>query len=142
MEIRYLKGDINSLSDLKKVFRAMCFELHPDKGGSNEDMQILNAEYLWAVNNFEMYIYDRNKEGKLYSRMQHFFSCKNISIEIIDDCIWVTGKTFEIKEDLKRFGYRYSPENKAWYWSERAFYPNSKIDITNLRKKFSTKKII
>lgn len=31
-------------------------------------------------------------------------------------CIWVSGNTKPIREDLKRLGMRWAPKRQAWYW--------------------------
>ena len=37
--------NINSLADLKKKYRRLAIDNHPDKGGSTETMQRINAEF-------------------------------------------------------------------------------------------------
>ena len=45
----------------------------------------------------------------------------------------LTGKTFEIKEQLKADGYRWNPENKAW---SKSFADNEPEYVKNLAESF------
>ena len=40
----YFKN-INSLAELKKEYRRLALENHPDRGGNNEVMQQINSEF-------------------------------------------------------------------------------------------------
>ena len=42
--MKYLKG-INNLKELKKQYRALAMELHPDRGGDEEQFKALVNEY-------------------------------------------------------------------------------------------------
>ena len=39
-----------------------------------------------------------------------------LSFKTTSLCIWVSGETKPIKEDLKRLGLRWAPKRQAWYW--------------------------
>lgn len=43
--MKYLSENIRTLEELKKAYHRLCLKLHPDVGGSDEEMKILNAEY-------------------------------------------------------------------------------------------------
>ena len=38
------------VSDLKKAYRRKAVETHPDKGGTTEDFQLVNAAYEFLLN--------------------------------------------------------------------------------------------
>lgn len=48
--MKYL-NNVVTLEDLKKAYKAWAVKLHPDNGGSVEDMQTLNNEYDLLLTN-------------------------------------------------------------------------------------------
>ena len=64
--MKYLSESIRTLEELKKAYHQLCLKLHPDVGGSDEEMKILNAEYeqlFERVKNIHV-----NKDGETYER--------------------------------------------------------------------------
>ena len=64
--MKYLNESIRTLEELKKAYHRLCLKLHPDVGGSDEEMKILNAEYetlFERVKNIHV-----NKDGETYER--------------------------------------------------------------------------
>ena len=137
MNIKHLK-ELKSIDDVKSKYRQLSKSFHPDKGGSVAIMQELNSEYQYIINCF--YTYRRDWENELYQLNK--FNCQiapisntiGVKIQIIDDTVWVTGKTFDIKELLKSLGYRFSKINKAWYFSNIKYYPDNYLigDLVNI----------
>ena len=68
---------------------------------------------------------------------------KDCKVELIGNWFWISGKTFNIKEDLKNLGFFYSNNKKAWFYngqsqkSSRGFYK----DLNQLREKFISQKL-
>ena len=137
MNIKHLK-ELKSIDDVKSKYKQLSKSFHPDKGGSVATMQELNSEYQYIINCF--YTYRRNWENELYQLNK--FNCQiapisnaiGVKIQIIDDTVWVTGKTFDIKELLKSLRYRFSKINKAWYFSNIKYYPDNYLigDLVNI----------
>ena len=137
MNIKHLK-ELESIDDVKSKYRQLSKLFHPDKGGSVAIMQELNSEYQYIINCF--YTYRRDWENELYQLNK--FNCQiapisntiGVKIQIIDDTVWVTGKTFDIKELLKSLGYRFSKINKAWYFSNIKYYTDNYLigDLVNI----------
>lgn len=44
MTYRFFKN-VKTIEELKRQYKTLAFEHHPDKGGNVEDMQYINAEY-------------------------------------------------------------------------------------------------
>ncbi|MCP4672467.1 MAG: hypothetical protein GY857_14320 [Desulfobacula sp.] len=47
---------------------------------------------------------------------------QGIKIEIVGSWLWVSGETKAVKEQLKKFGFKFSFNKKAWYYHENATY--------------------
>lgn len=64
--MKYLREDIQTLEELKKEYHRLCLKLHPDVGGSDKEMKLLNAEYetlFERVKNVHV-----NKDGERYEK--------------------------------------------------------------------------
>ena len=63
---KILNDNIRTLEKLKKAYHRLCLKLHPDVGGSAEEVKILKAEYetLFArMKNIHV-----NKDGETYEK--------------------------------------------------------------------------
>jgi hypothetical protein len=118
--------DFSSIDMVKKQYKKLAFKLHPDVGGSTEEMQQLNNEYEAALKQIE---YIDKTTGETKTRSYQFdkeyidlieklikLNMENVDIEICGFFIWLTGNTKEYKDDLKTFGLWYSRDKQAWYY--------------------------
>lgn len=48
--------------------------------------------------------------------LQEKINPEGIHLEICGSWLWLTGKTFPIKDTLKGLGFRYSKNKLSWYW--------------------------
>jgi curved DNA-binding protein CbpA len=125
---KYLINAAN-LDDLKKLYKKMAMKLHPDMGGSTEEMQALNAEYEAR---FEVLKRSQNEQAaadttgrthatteapndfiNIISALLHM---EGLSVELTGRWLWITGRTLEHKEDLKASGCRWCSSKKCWSW--------------------------
>lgn len=117
MIIKYLNDNIRTLEKLKKAYHRLCLKLHPDVGGSAEEVKISKAEYetLFArMKNIHV-----NKDGETYEKetqetsqeiqllIADLLKLDGIEIEIIGCFVWITGDTKLHKEHLKELGFRW-----------------------------------
>lgn len=62
----------------------------------------------------------------------------NIKIEKVGDWLWVSGKTYNIKEKLKEMGFLFSSSKRAWFFNgeqkktRKSFYK----DLEELKNKW------
>ena len=128
--MKYL-NNIKTLEDLKKAYRGWAMKLHPDLGGIDEEMKILNAEYeaLFAqVKDIHV-----NKDGQEYHKEsseapQDFIKIINellmlngIHIEVIGCFLWVSGNTKPHKDTLKRLGLKWHNKKACWFLSPEGY---------------------
>ena len=122
--MKYLT-DIKTLEDLKKAYHAWAVKLHPDLGGSVEEMQELNNEYdslFSRVKNKHT-----NSKGETYEKetneapenfrdiIDELLGMNHVTIEVIGCFVWVSGETRHYKEQLKALGFKWHSKKTCWY---------------------------
>jgi len=131
---KYFK-DCKCIEDVKKMYRKLCKEYHPDLHGAatEEIMKAINAEYEIA---FERYrnvheTADSTADSKqTYTAhtdttetpeefrkiIERLITCEGLEISIVGRWIWAEGNTYPHKEILKELGFKFASKKKAWYW--------------------------
>ena len=139
MNFKYLKN-IKTLEDLKKEYHRFAMILHPDRGGSDDEMKILNAEYTFLFENVKNKHQD--KTGKKYEKetsekpsefkdvIDELLKFDGIFVEVIGCFIWVTGNTKPYKEDLKKLKFRWHKQKKCWYRSPENYRRYGKAEYS------------
>ena len=120
----FFKG-IETLEDLKRQYRTLALQNHPDRGGDVEVMKAINNEYdkLFA----QVKDTHKNKEGETYTKenpetaeefkdiIDKLIKMQGVEIEVIGCFIWLSGNTKEHKEAIKALGFRWHSKKKMWY---------------------------
>lgn len=151
--MRYLNENIKTLEELKKVYHRLCLKLHPDVGGSDEEMKILNEEYeelFERVKNIHV-----NKDGETYERetnetpkefqtlIAKLLKLDGIEIEIIGCFVWIFGNTKPHKEQLKALKFKWHSKKKCWYKSPDNYHRwgGGEYSIDDIRMMYTTIKV-
>lgn len=124
--------DCKSIESVKKTYRRLCKEYHPDlHGGKFEDeMKQINAEYEIAFNCFKNVHETAEDSTKTYTSstdstetaaefmgiINALIHCEGVEIDLVGRWIWLTGNTYQYKDTIKELGFRYASKKKAWYW--------------------------
>jgi hypothetical protein len=120
----------------KSLYKKLCFENHPDKGGNVETMQQINAEWEKLVKEgFEV-------ECELTIKL-NFAIDLNLEVELCGTWIWVGGDTRPAKDKLKEAGFFWAPKKKLWYWREESGkkrWNKSTKSIEEIRDTYGSKK--
>jgi len=119
---------------LKKAYRAACLKHHPDKGGNEEIMKLVNAAYAFLKKCDTWWTGEQARAAKkqtpLTETMQDIIDrlkgLPGIKIEIIGSWLWVSGLTYNHASVLKNCRMRFSGNKKAWYYHEDVYRKRSK----------------
>lgn len=113
----------HSEAEIKTRFRKLCFELHPDKGGSTAAMQELNAQYqarLRGEYRKTMSADDAADRCEMDARaaeiVETLVTLPGLVVELVGCWVWVTGQTFDFRVQLKEHGLKWASKKRAWYW--------------------------
>ena len=142
-----------TLEELKRLYHALAFQHHPDRGGDTAMMQAINAEYdrLFAIVGST----HRNAEGKTYTKataetpedfkdiIEALVRLPGLVIEIIGSFVWVTGNTRQHKDTLKALDFRFNGKKAAWYLAPEGWHRRTRkqFDLDEIREMFGTERI-
>lgn len=116
--------DCKTLDELKAAYRKWTKKLHPDCGGSDEQMKALNAEY----EKFFTILKDRHNAtadeahqttetaAEFIEILEALRNCSGLVIEQCGSWLWISGATYQHRVELKSAGCRWSKNKNAWYW--------------------------
>ena len=139
--------------ELKKMYRKLIFIRHPDSGGNEEAMKKVNAEYTELFENLKNI--HTNAKGERYTKEtdetpEHFINIinelirfENVLIEIIGSSIWVSGETKPYKEELKKLGFKWSPNKSSWFLAPDDYRRRSRKDYSmdDIRGMYGSKEV-
>ena len=110
--------DIADLDDLKKAYRNLCKLHHPDKGGCEETMKAINAEYSYMLKNygFDFKGSSVEIEEQIRDIIEQTETLKGLIVELCGRWVWFTGDTRTHKDKLKSIGCFWASKKLAWYW--------------------------
>lgn len=118
-----------NLPELKKQYKELAKQFHPDMGGSDEAMAQINSEYdrlskilpNISMNGEEYEPKERENARAWRDCIANIIHCEGLEIEICGTWVWVTGSTIIHKETLKANGYKWSAKKVAWYWHDEGY---------------------
>ena len=128
-----------TLEDLKKRYRQLSKDNHPDKGGSTEKMQEINNAYEASWTNWKDSAsssdnsFERSwAEKSTWAGEEDFMAAVNavanlnLDVEVCGIYVWVSGDTRPAKDTLKQAGYRWHSKKIKWYWKPANYYSRSR----------------
>lgn len=141
--MNYFVG-ITDPQELKRRYRELCKQLHPDTGGSTEAMQILNAEYETALKCCKLTPEETEQELLHRDKIETIAHLDGLEIEIIGVWLWVGGNTYKHRETLKQSGFLFAPVKKLWFFRSDEHKTRTRgeaQDINDIRSKYGSQKI-
>lgn len=140
--------NIHSLEELRKEYKRLVKANHPDNGGLDEAIKIINVEYEVT---FKMLEHSDTANSKKYNMAAdeqirdiiNIIINLDINIEICGSWIWVTGNTYTCKDELKKNGFHWAGKKKSWYWHspEEVTRSNGKTTMDDIRTKYGSETV-
>ena len=140
--IRYFQPIPTTCEELKKMYRALAFQHHPDRGGNLEAMKAVNNEYdaLFA----KLKDIHTNAQGETYTAstptseapeefrdiIAALINLDGLVIEIIGKFVWLSGNTKPHKDIIKSLGFRWSNNKMSWYKSPEGYRRRTGTEYT------------
>lgn len=140
----------NTIDEVKKLYKKLAMENHPDRGGDTTTMQAINTEYAFACAKLAkgagLSDEDADTEIRLSEEyrqvIEKIINLPGIVIEIVGNWIWVTGETKPVKKNLKEAGFYFASKKIAWYYRNEVFKTRgSGAPLEQIRAKYGSEKI-
>lgn len=110
--------DIHSLEELRKEYKRLVKANHPDNGGSEDAIKVINVEYeitfkvLAKADTTNARKYDMAADEQIREIINIIINF-DINIEICGSWIWVSGNTYGCKNELKANGFHWASKKKC-----------------------------
>lgn len=130
-KIKWIVPVPDNVEDLKSIYRKLAMEHHPDRGGTKEAMQEINAEYTMLFDRLKNTHKSTRPDGpKTYQAetataetpedfiniCNELFRLDGLEVELCGRWLWIGGETKKHKEHLKALGCKWSKNKEKWSW--------------------------
>lgn len=140
----------NTIDEVKKLYKKLAMENHPDRGGDTATMQAINSEYAFACARIAkgagLSYEEAETEIKLSEEyrkvIEQIIYLPGILIEIVGNWVWVTGNTYPVRTELKTAGLLFAPKKKVWYYRSEAFKTRgTNAPLEDIRRKYGSEQV-
>lgn len=142
----------NNIQELKKQYKKLALELHPDKGGNEEDFKAMSNEYQELLkaalkgkfpNDAEKVESELQIDEQLREALNKIINLVGLDIEICGNWIWVGGNTYANKKEIKEAGFKYAKKKSMWYWNDGTWTRKSRktLSIDQIREQHGSTKV-
>jgi hypothetical protein len=149
-------NNCQTIEEVKKRYRDLAKENHPDRGGDTATMQQINAEYPRAIaaaaagkgmtaEETENAILDSEAYQEAINKI---INLQGIKIEVVGCWLWVTGETKQHKDVLKAEPAKFiwakkADDFSAWFFrtSEYKTRNKQKHTLDSIRAKYGSQTI-
>lgn len=133
-------SECKTAEELKKAYRNAAKRLHPDAGGDAELFKAMQNEFAAAwekLKNVHM-----NANGEQYEKattetaaefmniIEKLLHLDGVEIEICGAWLWVTGNTYQHRDELKKLRFGFSAKKSAWYFHYEPYKKHSKRELS------------
>lgn len=151
MNTQFFKS-CSTLEQVKKLYRDLCKQHHPDKGGDTATMQQINIQYTEAINIIakggnlteDEFNHEVSNAENYKQAINAIINLSGLFIEICGAWIWVEGNTKEHKDILKANGYYFASKKLKWYWRAPEYATKKSghtLSMAEIRAKYGSQKV-
>ena len=136
-------SNVNTIEELKKEYRKLAFQLHPDRNNGND------AEFKLMVNEYDLLFKKlQNTTTNKYEATENINDYKDIidqllkmdglEIEIVGYYIYLSGNTYNHKDEIKSLSFLWSSKHKKWFYNgnNKKSKAHSKMSYQDIKNKY------
>lgn len=145
---------INNLEELKREYKRLAMQHHPDRGGDTATMQAINAEYDAAFARLRD-VCDSAEDpqsGDTQARataetaeefraiIDILIRMDGIEIELCGRWLWISGNTYVYRDALRSAGCKWASKKHMWYWHPAGEITNSRrsTPMDRIRRRYGS----
>jgi hypothetical protein len=131
---------------IKKAYKRAAAKYHPDRGGNEDTMKMINAAYE-QLENYEGTVEANNFEypDLVMAAINAIIDLPNIEIEVCGNWVWVTGDTKPHAKVLGKDGanFKYASKKKAWFFRPDDYKSSSRgsMSLDDIRGNHGSEKV-
>lgn len=141
---KFYSGQQITIEAVKKQYRKLAMENHPDRGGDLKAMQAINAEFDQLRKRY--YNVHESQSGAVYTDFQqegvddvtaHFeeiiaalLKLDGVGIEICGSFVWLDGDTYTHRAEIKGLGFRWASKKKRWFLAPEGWRKRGRRELT------------
>lgn len=139
--------DIRTVAELRKRYRELLKQYHPDNGGNEVIMKEINTVYddLFArmnhENNSDSESYTQEEEEQ-FKAILNEISGFNMTVEVIGSWLWCF-ECFQYKDRLKELGFKWAAKKRAWVWHSEPYrrYHKGEIPLDEIKARYGCRTV-
>lgn len=120
-------ADCRTSDEIKKRYRQLAFEHHPDRGGDTATMQAINTQYTRAMAEASRGEQPGKTDAEyadladiaeaIRHAIEQIIHLDGLEIELCGSWVWVSSNTYANKDALKAAGYKFAGKKKEWFFA-------------------------
>ena len=136
----------SNLEALKKTYRKLALQYHPDQYGDDGTAFIKLQEAFEKMHEtlkgIDKDSWRHKDSASDFMSVINAIMDYNINIEIVGSWIWVNGTgTYEIKEELKNLKFWWSSKHKTWIYSGQAGKTKRRATKINPKEHYNVEQV-
>lgn len=153
-----------TVAEVKKLYRTLAFQHHPDRGGSTAIMQEVNAQYKVALRRCDgqqhtdgetkqtyTYHYNAEREQAVIDFIDRLIRSgalvAGVDAWLIGCWVWIQGDTKPVKDILGKngLGCMWHSKRNAWYWhapEQRKHRYNARVGLDGIARTYGASRIV
>lgn len=154
---KFYAGQQITIESVKKQYRKLAMENHPDRGGDLKTMQAINAEFDQLRKRY--YNVHESQSGAVYTDFQQegvdnvtanfeaiieeLLKMEGVGIEICGSFLWLDGNTYQYKTEIKAMGFKWASKKKRWFlapegWRKRG---HRELSMGEIRANYGSQRV-
>lgn len=108
-----------SILEVKQTYKLLALQYHPEKGGDRVMYRKIQMDYKEITKNPLLNFDNHSPEEQAdFINFQFIIGqviTWDVSIELIGNWIWIGGQTYNYRNELKKLGFKWSPNKHCWF---------------------------